>query len=88
MVGCPDDGYRSCKKRRFLTIEQVAEELNVGLPTVRALLTSGELRGIQVGGRGLWHIEVQDLEDYIDKTYRDTAERIASGEVADDEASA
>jgi excisionase family DNA binding protein len=39
-------------KRRFLTIEQVAEELNVGLPQVRTLLKTGELRGIQIGGRG------------------------------------
>lgn len=37
---------------RFLTIEQVAQELNVGEPLVRAMLKSGELRGIQIGGRG------------------------------------
>lgn len=36
---------------RFLTIEQVAQELNVGDPLVRGMLKSGELRGIQVGGR-------------------------------------
>lgn len=41
------------KRPRFLTVEQVAEELNVGVPTVRMLLKSGELRGIQIGGRGL-----------------------------------
>ncbi|WP_343045051.1 hypothetical protein [Pseudarthrobacter oxydans] len=35
-------------------MEQVAEELNVGQPLVRALLRSGELRGIQIGGRGIW----------------------------------
>ena len=40
------------KRPRFLTIDQVAEELNVGLPTVRMLLKSGELRGIQIGARG------------------------------------
>ncbi|WP_342451743.1 excisionase family DNA-binding protein [Arthrobacter sp. H16F315] len=40
------------KRPRFLTIEQVAEELNVGLPTVRMLLKYGELRGTQIGGRG------------------------------------
>jgi excisionase family DNA binding protein len=33
-----DEGRRP----RFLTIEQVAEELIVGLPTVRMLLRSGE----------------------------------------------
>lgn len=72
-------------KRRFLTISQVAEELNVNAPTVRALLTGSALRGIQVGGRGLWRIGVQDREDYIEQAYRLTAERIAAGEVADDD---
>lgn len=37
---------------RFLTIEQVAEELNVRASQIRALLKTGELRGIQIGGRG------------------------------------
>lgn len=39
-------------RRRFLTIEQAAEELNVGTPIIRGLVKSGELRGIQIGGRG------------------------------------
>ncbi|WP_347108003.1 excisionase family DNA-binding protein [Paenarthrobacter sp. S56] len=30
---------------RFLTIAQAAEYLNVGVPLIRALLKSGELRG-------------------------------------------
>jgi excisionase family DNA binding protein len=70
---------------RFLTIEQVAEELAVGAPTVRMLLKTGELRGIQIGGKGLWRVAMKDLEDYIDQAYRVTAERIAAGEVANDE---
>lgn len=65
-------------KRHFLTIEQVTEELNVGLPTVRALLTSGELRGIQIGGRGLWRIGAQDLEDYIEQAYLDAGKVIST----------
>lgn len=40
------------KKRRFLTTEQAAEELNVSSNQIRALLKTGELRAIQVGGRG------------------------------------
>lgn len=74
------------KRPRFLTVEQVAEELNVGLPMVRALLKSGELRGIQIGGRGMWRIATADLEDYIAEAYRVTAERIATGDVPDESA--
>lgn len=70
-------------KRRFLTIEQVAEELNVGVPAIRGLLKSGELRGIQIGGRGVWRIGTADVEDYITQAYRRTAEKVESGEIAD-----
>jgi prophage regulatory protein len=55
---------------RFLTIDQVAEELNVGIPPVRTLLKSGELRGLRVGARGIWRIGVNDLEDYTAGAYR------------------
>lgn len=67
--------------RRFLTIEQAAEELNVNPNQIRALLRSGELRGIQVGGRGVWRIGAADVEDYIAEAYRRTAERIAAGDL-------
>ena len=68
--------------RRFLTVEQVAEELNVGEPLVRALLKSGELRGFQVGGRGMWRVGAADLEDYISQAYAKTARMVAAGELA------
>ncbi|WP_267275751.1 helix-turn-helix domain-containing protein [Arthrobacter sp. CDRTa11] len=79
----PDDVVP--KRPRFLTVEQVAEELAVGLPTVRQLLKSGELRGLQIGGRGMWRVATKDLEDYIEQAYRVTAERIAAGEVPDED---
>jgi len=43
---------RNWKKRRFLTTEQATEELNVSSNQIRALLKTGELRAIQVGGGG------------------------------------
>ncbi|GGJ20407.1 helix-turn-helix domain-containing protein [Paenarthrobacter histidinolovorans] len=76
-----DDALPS--RPRFLTIEQVADELAVGLPTVRQLLNSGELRGFQMGGRGIWRVGGKDLEDYIEQAYLVTAQRIAAGEVLD-----
>lgn len=66
---------------RFLTIEQVAEQLNVGTPQIRALLRTGELRGFQIGGRRLWRIGADDFENYIAEAYQQTARRIESGEV-------
>lgn len=72
------------ENRRFLTIEQVAEKLNVGQPLVRALLRGGELRGIQIGGRGLWRVSTTDVEAYISQAYRPTADRVASGDVGEE----
>jgi hypothetical protein len=51
---------------------------------IRALLSSGELRGVQVGGRGLWRIGANDIEDFIAEAYRRTAELITAGELRGD----
>lgn len=64
-------------QKRFLAVPDVAETLNVTVRQVRALLHSGELRGIQVGGRGIWRIEAQELEDYIDRQYKLAANAVA-----------
>lgn len=69
------------RTHRFLTIEQVADELAVSVSQIRALLKSGELRGIQVGGRHIWRIAASDVEDYITEAYRLTAARILTGEL-------
>jgi excisionase family DNA binding protein len=73
------------KPPRFFTIEQVAQELNVGTPLIRGMLRTGELRGIQVGGRGVWRIGRADVEAYIDQAYLRTAEKITRGDFSDDE---
>jgi excisionase family DNA binding protein len=72
------------KRLRFLTIEQAADQLNVKTSLIRGLIRTGELRGIQVGGRGVWRIGANDIEDYIAEAYRRTAERIAAGELNDE----
>ena len=48
---------------RFLTIADVAEQLQLSTQAVRALIRSGDLPAIQVGARKLWRIEDQALED-------------------------
>ena len=39
-------------QQRFLTLADVAEILNISATQARALVRSGELPAIQVGGRG------------------------------------
>jgi excisionase family DNA binding protein len=65
---------------RFLTLRQVAEELNTRDSTIRALIRSGELQALQIGGRGQWRIERAKLEDYITAAYARTAQDLHAGE--------
>jgi len=63
---------------RFLTLTDVTEVLNISMSQARALVRSGELEAIQIGGRGVWRIEDAKLEDYISRCYAQNRERAAS----------
>lgn len=54
---------------RFLTLADVAEELAVSSSQMYALVKSGDLPAIQVGGRGQWRVERVKLEEYIARMY-------------------
>lgn len=56
----------------MLSLAEVKEILYVGMPTMYALLRSGELRGVQSGGRGLWRISKDGLEAYLNRAYQET----------------
>lgn len=67
---------------RLLTLAQVREILNVGMPAVYALVSSGELRALQLsGGRRMWRVSEDDLEAYLERCYQETQERIAAGTI-------
>lgn len=57
---------------RFLQLADIAEILNISAVQARALVTSGELPAIKVGGRGQWRIEASVLETYIERKYAET----------------
>ena len=62
---------------RFLTLADVAELLNISASQTYALVRSGELEGIKVGGRGQWRVESTKLESYIARMYDQTREFVA-----------
>ena len=64
---------------KFLTIPDVAEILNVSVLQVRSLLRSGDLKAIQIGGRGQWRIQMSVLEEYVKHGYERTRERVNFG---------
>ncbi|WP_081608493.1 helix-turn-helix domain-containing protein [Crystallibacter crystallopoietes] len=52
-------------QRRFLKLTDVAEELNISQDQAYALVRSGELPAIQIGGRGQWRVGADVFEAYI-----------------------
>jgi excisionase family DNA binding protein len=54
---------------RFLTLTDVGQELSVSSSQMYALVKSGELPAIPVGGRGQWRVERVMLEEYIARLY-------------------
>ncbi len=63
---------------RFLTLTDVAETLNISSAQTYALVRSGELRAIKIGGRGQWRVEASELESYIAKAYEQTADFVSN----------
>ncbi len=63
---------------RFLTLSDVAETLNISASQTYALVRSGDLPAIKVGGRGQWRVEAQALEDYIENMYAQTREFVST----------
>ena len=57
---------------RFIPLADVAESLSISASQAYALVRSGELRAIKVGGRGQWRVELSELEDYIQRSYAQT----------------
>jgi excisionase family DNA binding protein len=69
--------------KRFLSLDEVEAILNISRSQAYALVRSGELAAIRIGGRGIWRVEQDRLEEYIAGAYRRTAEAIAG--LPDDE---
>lgn len=58
--------------QRFLPLAEVAEVLGVSSSQVYALVRSGDLPAIKIGGRGQWRVEAGELEAYIQRCYEQT----------------
>lgn len=63
---------------RFLQLADVAETLNISAAQVYALVRSGELPAIKIGGRGQWRVEAVELENYIARMYAETREFVSA----------
>ena len=65
--------------RRFIPLTEVSEILDVSAAQAYALVRSGDLPAIKVGGRGQWRVEVDQLDAYIERMYAQTREFVQRG---------
>ncbi|HEX5495607.1 MAG TPA: helix-turn-helix domain-containing protein [Mycobacteriales bacterium] len=68
---------------RFLTLSDVAEILNISASQTYALVRSGSLPAIKIGGRGQWRVERSQLESYVDRMYDQTRQLLTSPQLDD-----
>jgi excisionase family DNA binding protein len=64
--------------QRFIQLSDVSEILNISSTQAYALVRSGELAAIKVGGRGQWRVETSELENYIQRMYSETKTFVAA----------
>ncbi len=64
--------------KRFLQLTEVSEVLSISSAQAYALVRSGELPAIKVGGRGQWRVEASELESYIARMYTVTRDFVAA----------
>ncbi|KAA1422466.1 helix-turn-helix domain-containing protein [Mumia zhuanghuii] len=63
---------------RFLRLSDVADVLNVSERQVYALVRRGDLPAIRLGGRGVWRVEAEALEEFITHQYAAARDHIAA----------
>jgi excisionase family DNA binding protein len=76
VLGARTELQEDCVPPRFLQLADVAEMLSISARQAYALVRSGELPAIQVGGRGQWRVEASELENYIQRKYAETRDMV------------
>ena len=66
--------------KRFIPLTEVSEILDISSAQAYALVRSGDLPAIKVGGRGQWRVETTVLEDYIERMYSQTRDFVCANE--------
>jgi excisionase family DNA binding protein len=59
-----------------MTLTEVRDELGMSGAQVYALVRSGDLPAIKIGGRGQWRVERSRFEEWIKERYAETVQWI------------
>lgn len=71
-----EETVQPVRRSRFITLDDVMEELSTSRAQVYALVRSGELPAIKIGGRGQWRVEVAEFDRWVERQYEQTAKFI------------
>ena len=74
----PAGWHTGAVARRFIPLTEVSEILDISAAQAYALVRSGDLPAIKVGGRGQWRVETTELESYIERMYAETRDFVAT----------
>lgn len=66
-------------EQQFYTLADIAEILAISASQARAMVRSGELPAIQVGGRGQWRVEKARFQEWVELRHQETAQAVRSG---------
>jgi excisionase family DNA binding protein len=64
---------------------RLSETLNISASQTYALVRSGDLPAIKIGGRGQWRVETTALDDYVTRMYEDTKRFVEEHPLGGDE---
>ncbi|MGA7204997.1 MAG: helix-turn-helix domain-containing protein [Specibacter sp.] len=64
---------------RFLTLADVAEQLQISAAACYGLVHSGELPAFQIGGRGQWRVDAVKFEQFIEDRHAAARTMLAAG---------
>lgn len=65
--------------RQFVTLYDVQIVLSISRSQAYALVRTGDLRALRVGGRGQWRVELTELDAYIERCYQAVDAEISEG---------
>lgn len=68
---------------QFVPLEHVQAQLSISYIQALALVRSGQLRAIKVGGRGQWRVSLDAFENYIEERYAEAAQLVDEATVDD-----
>lgn len=65
---------------RFMTLTDVAEELQISTAAVRTMVLKGELEAFQIGGRGQWRVDSEKFENFIEQLHQEQRQRVVEAD--------